>query len=418
MPGLLERIARLEAAYDELLAEEFAGAPGLTDAMVALGRVRNKHDALDLKATGAFDASKEGMANGSRSAAAWLMTKGRERKGVPQRRVRLARALRAMPRTERALADGAITVDHVESLAGCSTGDLAQVFADSERRLVEHAKTKRFVGFTEELGYWRDVVDPDGADDRAERQLADAHWHASKSFQGQVRADGWLDAIGGSLYLTELGRLEQWLFDQDWAEAVERLGEGNVTAGDLGRSAAQRRAAAQVLMAVRSGSMTLGDTPVKMVLNVVMDWATFCAELARKQGRTDVVFENGRVFPDERTCRLRDGTIIAPSQALSLGLAGVIRGLVIDEAGVPLHYGHEARFAIGDLRTAIELTHPFCTHGAGCDVPSYRCQIDHIRAVIDGGATDADNLQPHCGPHNRHKETQDRKRRKRPPPPA
>ena len=409
MPGLLERIARLEAAYDELLAEEFAGAPGLTDAMVALGRVRNKHDALDLKATGAFDASKEWMANGSRSAAAWLMTKGRERKGVPQRRVRLARALRAMPRTERALADGAITVDHVESLAGCSTGDLAQVFADSERRLVEHAKTKRFVGFTEELGYWRDVVDPDGADDRAERQLADAHWHASKSFQGQVRADGWLDAIGGSLYLTELGRLEQWLFEQDWAEAVERLGEGNVAVADLCRTPAQRRAAAQVLMAVRSGSQTLGDTPIKLVLNVVMDWATFCAELARKQGRTDVI------FPAERTCRLKDGTIIAPSQALSAGLAGTIRGLVIDEAGVPLHYGYEQRFATGDLRTAIELTHLYCTHKAGCDTPSYRCQIDHIRAVIDGGPTNPDNLQPHCPPHNRFKETQDRKRRKPPP---
>ncbi len=418
MPGLLERLACLEADYDELLAEEFAGAPGLGEVMVALGRVRNKHDALDLKAAGAFDASKEWMGDGSRSAAAWLMSSGRERRGVPQRRVRLARALRAMPHTEQALSDGEITVEHVELLAGCTTSDLAGVFADSERRLVGRARELRFERFAEELVYWRDVVDPEGADERAERQLADARWHASKSFEGQVRADGWLDAVGGSLYLGELGRLEQWLFDQDWAEAVERLGEGNVGAGDLGRTPAQRRAAAQVLMAVRSGSMTLGDTPVKMVLNVVMDWATFCAELARKQGRTDVVFENGQVFPDERTCRLRDGTIIAPSQALSMGLAGVIRGLVIDEAGVPLHYGHEARFAIGDLRTAIELAHPYCTHGAGCDVPSFRCQIDHIRAVIDGGPTDADNLQPHCGPHNRHKETQDRKRRKRPPPPA
>ena len=128
-------------------------------------------------------------------------------------------------------------------------------------------------------------------------------------------------------------------------------------------------------------------SPLKTVLNVVMDWATFCAELARKQGRT----------------------------ALSLGLAGVIRGLVIDEAGVPLHYGYEDSFATGDLRTAIELPHLYCTHNAGCDTPSYRCQIDHIRAVIDGGPTNPDNLQPHCPPHNRFKETQDRKRRKPPP---
>ena len=50
------------------------------------------------------------------------------------------------------------------------------------------------------------------------------------------------------------------------------------------------------------------------------DWATFCAELARKEGRTDLR------FPDERTCRLDDGTIVAPSQALSLGLVDRLRG--------------------------------------------------------------------------------------------
>lgn len=160
-------------------------------------------------------------------------------------------------------------------------------------------------------------------------------------------------------------------------------------------------------MATRSASMTLGDTPIKTVLNVVMDWPTFCAELARKEGRTDVI------FPDERTCRLADGTIVTPSQALSLGVAGFVRVLVLDENSVPLHFGHERRFFLGDPRVAIELAHPYCTHKAGCDVPSWRCQLDHIIAVADGGLTDPDNGTPLCPAHNRFKELEDGKRRRR-----
>jgi len=402
----LERLARLEADYDDLLTEEFAGLSALGEVMPVVARLRNKQVALDLKATGAFDASKEWMADGSRTAAAWLMTQCREKQQVPQRRVRLARELRSMPVVEAALAAGEITVDHVDALAEVRTDALAEAFAACEQNLVDKAASKRYRAFAEDLHNWRDIADPDGADERAAKQLTDAHWHASKSFEGQVRVDGWLDSIGGAIYLKELERLETHLFEQDWAEAVDRLGEGNVTAADLCRNPAQRRAAAQVLMAVRSGSMTLGDSPIKMVLNVVMDWATFCAELARKEGRTDII------FPDERICRLADGTIITPSQALSLGLAGYVRALVLDENSVPLHYGHERRFFTGDPRTAITLAHPYCTHKAGCDVPSYRCQIDHITAVIDGGLTDPENAQPLCPPHNLDKEVEDRKARK------
>ena len=137
------------------------------------------------------------------------------------------------------------------------------------------------------------------------------------------------------------------------------------------------------------------------------DWATFCAELARKEGRTDLR------FPDERTCRLDDGTIVAPSQALSLGLAGHIRGLILDPDGAPLHFGQAQRGFAGDLRTAIQLTHPYCGHGPGCDVPSWRCQVDHLIPFTDGGPTAAENGDPKCGPHNRWKERLDAEIRRR-----
>lgn len=253
--------------------------------------------------------------------------------------------------------------------------------------------------------YWCDQVDPD---ERADDQLSRNEWQASKSFQDETYVNGRLDAVGGSIYRRELDRLCDWLFEQEWAAAVARLGEGNVTLADL-RPAAERRAAAQILMAERSAAMSLGvaGTVTRTVLNVSIDWATFCAELARKSGRTDVH------FPGERTCRLDDGTIIAPSTALSLGLAGEIRGIVLDPSGAPLHFGDSHRFFTGALRTAVQLTHDWCGHPAGCDVPSWRCQIDHILPFTDGGPTAAENADPKCGPHNRWKEQLDAEIRRR-----
>ncbi len=410
MPSLLSSLDQVEADLDELLACDPAGLPGATLAEVVQRQavVRNRLAAFDARVTAAFDASKEWAADGSRSAAAWLVTKGRERKATVDRRVAHGRALRGMPLVWAAFARGEITDDHVDVLASARE-TREDAFADDEAELVGWATDKRYAAFRCKVRYWSDQVDPDGTDRRAKDQQAAAEWHASTSFQDEVFVNGRLDPVGGSIYARELERLTDWLFEQEWAEATARLGEGNVRVTDLARTPAARRAAAQVLMAERSGAMALGakGTATRPVLNVVMDWATFCAELARLEGRTDVR------FPGERTCRLDDGTIIAPSTAVSLGLAGELRRLLLDPDGVPLDFGQTQRGFTGPLRTAVQLTHDWCGHPAGCDVPSWRCQIDHLIAFTDGGPTNPENADPKCGPHNRWKERLDAEIRRR-----
>lgn len=410
MPSLLSSMDHLETDLDALLASDPAGLPGATlaEAVQRQAVVRNRLAAFDARLTAAFDASKEWAADGSRSASAWLVSKGRERKATVDRRVAHGRALRGMPQVWAAFACGAITDDHVKVLAAAREG-CEEAFAADEAELVGWATDKRYAAFRRKVRYWSDQVDPDGTDQRARDQQAGAEWHASTSFQDELFVNGRLDPVGGSIYHRELERLTDWLFQQEWAEATARLGEGNVRVTDLARTPAARRAAAQVLMAERSGALPLGakGTSTRPVLNVVMDWATFCAELARTSGRTDVA------FPGERTCRLDDGTIIAPSTALSLGLAGHLRSIVLDPAGAPLHFGDSHRFFTGALRTAIQLTHDWCGHPAGCDVPSWRCQIDHIIPFTDHGPTAAGNGDPKCGHHNRWKERLDAEIRRR-----
>lgn len=404
----LSKLEALEAQLDDVLADQPADLPGavLAEAQPVLARIRNKHAAVDLRAAAAFDASKEWMTNGSQSAAAWLAGRNRENVHTAKRRVRLGRALRAMPFTEAALAAGEITDDHVAVMNRHLCSAVADRFVVDETTIVDRARTRRFVPFSRYMANWAAAADPDGAEERARARREGARWHASRTFEDAVAVDGLLDAIGGSIYLTELQRLCDILFKQDWAEAVERLGEGNVSTADLRRTPAQRRADAQVLMAERSAGSTVKGSPVRPVLNAICDVQTLAALLCRLEGRDDVE------FPGERTCRLEDGTFITPLEALSIGLAGELRRLLVGPDGVCLDYGQGQRGFTGDLRTAVVLTHEFCGHDAGCDVPSWRCEIDHILPFTDGGPTAAFNGDPKCTPHNRYKETLDRRKRK------
>ena len=63
----------------------------------------------------------------------------------------------------------------------------------------------------------------------------------------------------------------------------------------------------------------------------------------------------------------------------------------------------------GALRRLIEVRDQFCYHRY-CDIPSHKCQIDHIQPWINGGITGQDNGRVACGYHNR-------LRSRRPPPP-
>ena len=95
------------------------------------------------------------------------------------------------------------------------------------------------------VDYWRQRADPDGAADAAERAADVVSWHASSTLDGTVVVNGTLDPISGAIYTDELDRLTELLRLADERDGVVR-------------TAAQRRAAAQVEMAIRSASMPPG----------------------------------------------------------------------------------------------------------------------------------------------------------------
>lgn len=52
------------------------------------------------------------------------------------------------------------------------------------------------------------------------------------------------------------------------------------------------------------------------------------------------------------------------------------------------------------LRRWLGVTSPTCVF-PGCARPARDCDIDHLTAWADGGATDHDNLEPECRHHHR-----------------
>jgi 5-methylcytosine-specific restriction protein A len=76
-----------------------------------------------------------------------------------------------------------------------------------------------------------------------------------------------------------------------------------------------------------------------------------------------------------------------------------ITPVVLGGDSQPLDVGREKRTATLAQRKAAAARDRGCAY-PGCDRPAHRCQIHHLRAWVDGGGTDIDNLVMLCTQHH------------------
>ena len=75
---------------------------------------------------------------------------------------------------------------------------------------------------------WREVVDPDGAERRADKLHDRRHVILHHRSDGCLDfQSGLLDPVAAEAFLAELEHIERDLFEDDWAEAKERRGQGS-----------------------------------------------------------------------------------------------------------------------------------------------------------------------------------------------
>ncbi len=246
------------------------------------------------------------------------------------------------------------------------------------------ASTLRHQSFQRVAAYWKQMADPDGAEDDDERRRARRDVYLESSFGGMWLGRITLDPISGAIVGGELERIEKELFEADWADAKQVLGRDPSTC-ELARTPGQRRADALVEMATRAKMAPADGRRPGPLFSVLVDYRTLTS----------------------RVCELADGTVVAPGSLLPwLTEAYLERVVFAPERRVEV--SAKARLFSGATRRAIELRDRQCTHPY-CEVPASRCEADHILPYNEDGLTTEENGRMLCGFHNR-------QRNGRPPP--
>ncbi|HEY7946298.1 MAG TPA: DUF222 domain-containing protein, partial [Acidimicrobiales bacterium] len=366
-------LAVLTDAVDQLSASD-PSVHADADSIESLYRLRARLDALVTQRTAAFDAAGNWEPDGAYNATAWLTTRCRLPRPEARRIVRRGRDLRHLPHTDRAWTEGAITgaqVDVVGQLRSLSTED---VLRRDEEMLVEQAAELRYDAFVKAAAYWKHRADPEGVNDDDEKRRARRDVYLERSFDDMWLGKITLDPVNGSIVGEELRRLEQEMFEADWAAAREALGR-DPAGSDLPRTPGQRRADALVEMATRSRTAPSDGHRPRPLFTVLIDF--------------------------DSLCELADGTVLAPGALLPWFDTATFERVIFAPDG-RIQVSSRARLFTGATRRAIEIRDRECMHPY-CDIPAGSCQIDHIVPVAKGGLTVQENGQVLCKFHNRQK---------------
>jgi hypothetical protein len=371
-------VAPLTAAVDGLLALDLdtLSDGALVDAVVELHRQQARLAAAVTRVTAAADARRVWADDGSRSCGAWVAHRCRLPVGQARGEVWLGRRLRTMPATAEALAAGDISLHHAMVLASLAGGRTAEYFGRDEAILADDARTLAWADFVRAVEYWRQHADPDGVERDAAHDQALRRVHLSPGLRGTGILDGMLTPLGYATVDAALRRVEQELFDADWAAARAEHGDA-ASACHLTRSPAQRRHDALVELATRAVTAPADGKRPQPLISVFVGYESF----------------KGRI------CQLAGGTVVSPGTVASLLDEALIERVVFDGPSRVIDLGRARRFT-GAVRRALDVRDQRCTHH-GCDLPAERCQGDHVHAWTAGGTTTVDNGQLCCGYHNR-----------------
>jgi hypothetical protein len=306
--------------------------------------------------------------DGFLSAASWLASSHNVAWGNARADLRIARALRDMPRSLAALQEGEISMSAIKVLAAARQTD-PSAFDRSEPQLLETARVHAIGDLQRVVGFWRQQVDrahdlrgDDAA--RARRRL-----HASATYLGMVRVDGDLDPETGEALLTALGAVLE-------AETRAMTGEDE-------RTPAQRRADA--LGEICRQWLDRSDRPM---VGGERRHVTLTVDAGMLAGRTAGTAELDRT-----------GAVPEEIAKQHLCDASVMR-VVLSGRSQPMDVGRRTPIVPPAMRRAVIVRDRHCRF-PGCDRPHGWCDAHHIVHWGDGGPTAVRNLLLLCRRHHR-----------------
>lgn len=361
----------LTSSIDQLLKVDLdtLDDAALHEAVVTLARQRDRLAVAHARLVARWDARKVWQGDGSRSAAARLAREATWFTSTARTELRRARRLDTMPATQRAGGSGDLSLDQVDVLTAANLPHRRQQCSHDEAQLVGLCRNLSASETARLVTYWGQRVDAEVGHEPPPRDHAN-RVHLSETLEGAVVLQGELDPLSGAVFANELRHLsEQQRLTDLWA--------------GLERTPAQRRAAALVEMAVRSGSAHPDARPPRPLFTVQLGDDSFT-----------------------RLCELAHGTVVTPAELLPWLTTADLETVLFDGPSTVVSVSHRRAFT-GALRRAIEVRDRHCQHPSGCEVPADLCDVDHIVPCAHGGTTDQFNGRLQCPTHNRRAELHD-----------
>jgi hypothetical protein len=332
----------------------------------------------------------------------------------------LARAVDEIDGLGEAWLAGRIGKSQVTRFAGVNSNRrVRDRLPDFAPMLLDHAEQLPYSEFSQCVDRFVAQADEDGAHDARDDAIEHRNAHVS-DVGGTVD----ITAHGGDgLTTAELMTIHQQFAEAEYRADVEARRAEFGDAADqhsLPRTAGQRRFDALVAIFRRAaGAEGLGTTGDPLV-NVVVDAATW-ARVLYESGLAPTISLDGQPIDPftglarpsdlldeligarepltERRCETSSGVTLHPHDVLRAALAGHVRRVVVDAAGVAIDMGRRRRLFEGPAREAARLLVLRCEH-PGCELPADLCDIDHAEEWADGGWTDQHNSRIRCGSHN------------------
>ena len=280
-------LARADAVLGELVEADMVPR-GRCDASAIIKRIERcgrQMDAARVRALRQLDVSGKWALDGHLSAKVMVRHEAKVSSVEAFRRHRVGVALTHMPLLDQAYRRGEVGTDQVQRLAKLYANRRVRArLVDDEAEFVCLAKGHSFKEFETIVADWERLADEDGTADCGEANHNRRDFKIGQEYNGGFVMSGRVGSAQGSQIEEILRHFEHSEFVADWERAVEVHGEGNVTKDMLERTDAQRRSDAH-LKALQAGACNpAGGGKTKFITNIVLDLATFEAEIAKAAG--------------------------------------------------------------------------------------------------------------------------------------
>jgi hypothetical protein len=397
----MEAAAELHELLDKILSSdiEFLTAAEASEWAGQIEKASRKLDAIAIALVDVADRNGLYAEDGYRSAKAWLAYTCRTTRAEANRRAELAKMFRTLEETARCYRAGDIGREQVGQLSRVFRNPrCGHLLAESELMLLEDERKLYASQFATVMKHWLHHADAEGIRQRHDTLHEFRDVRIFEQFDGGFTVDGRFGPAQGALIKELFERFVAVERLADWDEArAEHGDDAHVT--DLRRTEAQRRADAFVNALLQAAAQPADPVRPEPSVNIVMSQEAYEVGLAELAGTAPVKFDprNYRTYQ----CETLGGTMLSPGVALGAAIAGHIRRVVIGATEACI--SQKSRVFVGPLRALIQTLDTSCVW-IGCEVPSDRCQVDHVTPWRQTQDTSASNGAPLCGKHNRHKE--------------